>query len=104
MKRESQSSYTASKTYYGLKPNIDNNSRPEGSSANNNLSGALNSSWKPIKSSLATVVSPNMKDMKDIKDKAGVFKSPKYINLSKNESALKATTFYNRIDNNEKPL
>lgn len=85
-----------------MKPSIDNNSRPEGghpsSHSSSNLSG-LSTSWKPIKSSLATVISP-----KDIKDKAGVFKSPKYINISKNESALKATTFYNKIDNNEKPL
>ena len=59
----------------------------------------LNSSWKPIKSTLTTAISP-----KDIKDKAAVFKSPKYINISKNENSFKAATFYNKIDNNEKPL
>jgi hypothetical protein len=52
-----------------------------------------------VKSSLATVVSP-----KDLKDKAAVFKSPKYINISKNETGFKAATFYSKIDNNEKPI
>jgi hypothetical protein len=63
------------------------------------MSGTLNAGWKPVKSSLTTVISP-----KDVKDKTAVFKSPKYINISKNESGFKATTFYNKIDNNEKPV
>jgi hypothetical protein len=53
--------------------------------------------WKALKSGLTvnTVVSP-----KDIKDKAALFKSPKYISINKSEIMSKPGTAYSSTSNN----
>ena len=41
-------------------------------------------SWKNLKSNVSSVYSP-----KDVRDKAALYKSPKYININKNEPLTK---------------
>lgn len=70
-KRESQSSYLVNRSSgYGVRDNKEAT----------NTSG----SWKALKNNVSSVYSP-----KDIKEKAALYKSPKYISINKNEPLAK---------------
>lgn len=99
-KRQSQSTYIAGRNFYASKT-VNEGQKAVEKDANGNLSSTLtNNTWKSIKTNLPqTVISP-----KDIKDKAALYKSPKYISINKVETAFKANSVHNKVESNEKPL
>lgn len=99
-KKQSQSTYVAGRNFYSTKTIIEGQKAAE-KDVNGNLSSTLtNNTWKSVKTNLPqNVISP-----KDIKDKAALYKSPKYISINKVETAFKANSVHNKIESNEKPL
>jgi hypothetical protein len=52
-----------------------------------------------MKPTITTAISP-----KDIKEKAAMIKSPKYISINKSETVYRPSTVYTKNETNEKPL
>jgi len=99
-KKESQSTYVASRNFYPSKT-INEGQKVVEKDGSSNLSSTLtNNTWKSIKTNLPqNVISP-----KDIKDKAALYKSPKYISINKVETGFKANSVHNKVESSEKPL